>query len=164
MDPYTTAEVTRVLNAAESDDLEVARHLTLYGLRRGEIAGLRWSCVDLAGKTLTIDPSTVKRWNPSPRRSAANGRSRSPRNSSRCYSAPSDGRQPTGSALARPGPESGFVVVNNLGVQIYPDTLSDKWDQLVERAGVWRIRLHDARQTCGTLMHLQGVPIMVISA
>ncbi|WP_324188827.1 MULTISPECIES: tyrosine-type recombinase/integrase [Nocardia] len=26
-----------------------------------------------------------------------------------------------------------------------------------------RIRLHDARHTCGTLMHLQGVPIAVIS-
>ena len=26
------------------------------------------------------------------------------------------------------------------------------------------IRLHDARHTCGTLMHLQGVPIVVVSA
>jgi integrase len=25
------------------------------------------------------------------------------------------------------------------------------------------IRLHDARHTCGTLMHMQGVPIVVIS-
>ena len=26
------------------------------------------------------------------------------------------------------------------------------------------VRLHDARHTCGTLMHLRGVPIAVISA
>lgn len=30
-------------------------------------------------------------------------------------------------------------------------------------AGVPRIRLHDARHTCGTLMHFRGVPIIVIS-
>ena len=27
-----------------------------------------------------------------------------------------------------------------------------------------RVRLHDARHTCGTLMHLRGVPIAVIAA
>jgi len=31
-------------------------------------------------------------------------------------------------------------------------------------AKVPSIRLHDARHTCGTLMHLQGVPIVVVSA
>ncbi|MBF6424753.1 tyrosine-type recombinase/integrase [Nocardia cyriacigeorgica] len=30
-------------------------------------------------------------------------------------------------------------------------------------SGVSRIRLHDARPTCGTLMHLQHVPIAVIA-
>ncbi|GAB2652631.1 hypothetical protein GCM10027088_33360 [Nocardia goodfellowii] len=34
---------------------------------------------------------------------------------------------------------------------------------LTKAAGVRRIRLHDARHTCGTLMHLQGVPIAVIA-
>ena len=27
-----------------------------------------------------------------------------------------------------------------------------------------KIRLHDARHTCGALMHMQGVPIVVTSA
>ncbi|CNK24908.1 site-specific recombinase%2C phage integrase [Mycobacterium tuberculosis] len=31
-------------------------------------------------------------------------------------------------------------------------------------AGVPPVRLHDARHTCGTLMHLEGVPIAVIAA
>jgi integrase len=42
--------------------------------------------------------------------------------------------------------------------------VADKWDTLVKRAGVRRLRFHDARHTCGTLMHLQGVPIAVIAA
>jgi integrase len=38
------------------------------------------------------------------------------------------------------------------------------WVDICKTAKVRRIRLHDARYNCGTLMHLQGVPIAVISA
>jgi integrase len=54
---------------------------------------------------------------------------------------------------------SGYVVCDQLGGPLHPETVSDYWDQLVAAAGVRRIRLHDARHTCGTLMHLQGVLI-----
>ena len=35
---------------------------------------------------------------------------------------------------------------------------------MLKAEGVRHIRFHDARHTCGTLMHLQDVPIAVISA
>jgi integrase len=35
---------------------------------------------------------------------------------------------------------------------------------MLKAAGVRHIRYDDARHTCGTLMHLQDVPIAVISA
>jgi integrase len=54
--------------------------------------------------------------------------------------------------------------VDEIGRPLRPDTLSDRFDQLVARAGVRRILLHDARHTCGTLMHLSGEPVAVISA
>lgn len=60
--------------------------------------------------------------------------------------------------------ESGYAVVNEIGEALHPDTLSDRWSSLLAAAKVRRIRLHDARHTCGTLMHLQGVPIAVIAA
>lgn len=34
----------------------------------------------------------------------------------------------------------------------------------MKKAGLPRNRLHDTRHTCGTLMHLRGVPIAAISA
>jgi len=34
----------------------------------------------------------------------------------------------------------------------------------VEAAGIRHIKLHAARHTCATLMHLQGVPVAVIAA
>lgn len=39
-------------------------------------------------------------------------------------------------------------------------------DKLVERTsrGDWWARLHDARHSCATLMHMRGVPVAVIAA
>jgi integrase len=56
------------------------------------------------------------------------------------------------------------VVCNETSRSYHPDTLYDLWVAMCRKAGVRRIRLHDARHTRGTLMHLQGVPIAVIAA
>ena len=53
-DTYTEAEVQHLLAAIADDRLSHAWELALSGLRRGEIAGLRWSDVDLDAKTLSI--------------------------------------------------------------------------------------------------------------
>src|SRR5580698_7383334 len=44
---------------AANDRLHAAWRLTLYGLRRGEVLGLRWSDVDLKARTLTVSQSRV---------------------------------------------------------------------------------------------------------
>ncbi len=56
------------------------------------------------------------------------------------------------------------MIVNEIGRRLHPDTASDERDQPAKAAGVRRIRLHDAQHTCGTLMHLQGVPVGVIAS
>jgi len=55
-------------------------------------------------------------------------------------------------------------VSDAVGRPFHPDTVSDYWRRLCTNSKVSDIRLHDARHTCGTLLHLQGVPIAVISA
>ena len=52
----------------------------------------------------------------------------------------------------------GYVECNEAGEPYHPDTLSKMWSKAVSAACVPHIRLHDARHTCGTTMHLQGVP------
>jgi integrase len=61
------------------------------------------------------------------------------------------------------GPDYGpgeHVVCDQAGRPYHPDTISDYWRATCGAAKVPKIRLHDARHTCGTLMHLQGVPIL----
>jgi integrase len=47
MKRWTEPEVKTFLATASSDRLHAAWRLSLYGLRRGEVMGLRWSDVDL---------------------------------------------------------------------------------------------------------------------
>ena len=56
------------------------------------------------------------------------------------------------------------MVVDEAGVALSPHALTSRWVRMLKAAGIRHIRFHDARHTCGTLMHLQDVPIAVISA
>ena len=56
------------------------------------------------------------------------------------------------------------MVVNEAGAALSPHALTSRWAPMLKAANVRHIRFHDARHTCGTLMHLEDVPIAVISA
>jgi integrase len=45
-----------------------------------------------------------------------------------------------------------------------PMVLSRHWRDAVKAPGIRHIKLHAARHTCATLMHLSGVPVAVIAA
>jgi integrase len=65
------------------------------------------------------------------------------------------------------GAETGpwdYVVSNEVGRTYHPQVLSRYWASVVSAAGVRHIKLHAARHTCATLMHLEGVPVAVIAA
>jgi integrase len=168
MQTYTPAEARQVLEAARADRLEAAWHLALYGLRRAEIAGLLWSDIDMEAGRLTIRETLVtvagRPQTSTPK--TERGARTLPLTEALAAALARTRRRQAGEQL-RAGPawqDSGHVVANEIGEPLHPDTISDRWDTLTKRAGVRRIRLHDARHTCGTLMHLEGVPVAVIAA
>ena len=55
--------------------------------------------------------------------------------------------------------EHGLLFTTKIGTPIEPRNLNRHFDQLCERAGVRRIRVHDLRHSCATLLYDQGVPI-----
>jgi integrase len=57
-----------------------------------------------------------------------------------------------------------YVVCNEAGEPYHPSTLSTMWQAAIKDLEVPQVRLHDARHTCPTLMHLQGVPIALVAA
>lgn len=164
---YTEAEVRRVLEVAAADRNGHAWHLALSGLRRGEIGGLRWSDVDLDAGLLTVANNRVSvNGKPveSDPKSEDSGRTLPLTPTLKVELRAARKRQAAERlALGEAYGPGTHVVVNEAGQSYHPDTLTDYWDRITRVAEVRRIRLHDARHTCGTLMHLQGVPIAVIA-
>ncbi|WP_424751760.1 site-specific integrase [Mycobacterium sp.] len=58
----------------------------------------------------------------------------------------------------------GYVICSGAGEPYHPSTLSTMWQAAIKNLDVPLVRLHDARHTCATLMHLQGVPIVLVAA
>jgi integrase len=168
MQTYTPDEIQRVLRAADKDRNGHLWYLALSGLRRGEVAGLMWSDIDLGAGTISVarnrvqagagnvvegDPKTL-----SSRRTLPLDESLISvlRRASARYAEERLGR---GAAHA----DSGYVAVNEIGEPYTPDTLTRMWRKVTTSAGVRPIRLHDARHSCGTALHLRGVPLAVIA-
>lgn len=59
--PYTTEEISELLKALNGHLLYIPVMLAaLFGLRRSEVLGLRWSAIDFDAKTITIDTTVVR--------------------------------------------------------------------------------------------------------
>ena len=54
---WSRSQVRRFLRTAANDRLHAAWRLSLYGLRRGEVLGLRWSDIDLKSEDPDRQPS-----------------------------------------------------------------------------------------------------------
>jgi integrase len=166
LDTYTEAEVQALLAAIEADRVGHAWELALCGLRRGEIAGLRWADVDFDAKTLSIVNNRVMAGSRAVENDPKSAASR------RTLPLPDRLVSVLRSARARQSAERlalgagafDYVVSNEAGEPYSPAVLSRYWRDAVKAAGVRHIKLHAARHTCATLMHLQGVPIAVIAA
>ncbi|MET7966171.1 tyrosine-type recombinase/integrase [Micromonospora sp. NPDC005305] len=51
------------------------------------------------------------------------------------------------------------ALTTKIGTPIEPRNINRHFDQSFERAGVRRIRVHDLRHSCATLLYDQGVPL-----
>lgn len=162
----TDKEMFRILDHDCRD-----RHLwalALYGLRRGEIAGLRWVNVDLKAKTVSIVENRVCLG-----KEIVTGTPKS-KASNRTLPLPDDVVDVLKAARKRQTEErlafgegygSGeYVASDEMGQPYHPNLLTFRWGKLLDDLGIERVRLHDARHSCATLMHLRNVPIAVIAA
>jgi integrase len=141
--------------------------LSLYGLRRGEVLGLRWSDIDLKARTLTVNQARVLvdckvRIEPPKSRNGKRTlplddwvvaalmelRKRQARESETAGHAYRAGLEALDWYTA--GDE--YVVTDELGIPLYPEFYSDEFARLLKGAGLPKIGLHDSRHTTLSLM------------
>ncbi|AXH89737.1 tyrosine-type recombinase/integrase [Micromonospora aurantiaca] len=162
--PWTADEAKRFLKTARDDRWYALYSVALaLGLRRGEALALRWVDVDLVDNVLRVRQSLQRtggelRFGPV----KTDG-------SERAVALPLSlvdvlrGHR----ALQRTEREAagdrwqdhGLLFTTKIGTPIEPRNINRHFDQLCERAGVRRIRVHDLRHSCATLLYDQGVPL-----
>lgn len=159
---WSPEEAASCVAAVGDDRLAACWLLALTaGLRRGELAGLRWEDVDLERAALRV---AVQRTTDSD----YNVVSKEPKASSRRGIALAEQMvavlrrhrilQAQESLAAGPAwQDSGLVFVDELGRGYHPQRITDLFHEAAATAGLPRIRLYDLRHTSATLALVAGV-------
>ncbi len=165
--PIPAADVGKFLRAAEGDPLEALWMTTLWlGMRQGEVFGLRWSDVDVEGRSLRIQkqlqwtgkkprvPSLVdtktqrsKRTLPLPAPLVASLRQHRT-------------RQLEDQLLAGQrwqGRKWNLVFCTSIGTPLDQSNVTKRYRELLGRAGLDVRRFHDLRHSTGTFLASRGV-------
>ena len=150
---------------ADGHEWAAAWRLTLCGLRRSEVLGMRWRDVNLDAGTATVTqgrvlldgritvtdaPKSAASWRTVPVESIQDG-SRTVLRSYRAAQAAQ--RLQAGTAW----PETDLLAVDALGEPLRPEAYSDEFARLCRQADVPVIRMHRVRHTLALTMHRAGV-------
>jgi integrase len=163
---WTAEEATMFLASVADDRLAALWILALHtGLRRGELAGLRWKDVDLDAETLTV---AQQRTNANHEVVVSAPKSKSQRQlvlAPSTVTALSLHRRRQRAERLAVGPawsDTGYVFVDEAGQPYHPQRYLPMFHTACERAGIPKIRLHDVRHTMATLALQAGVHPKVV--
>jgi integrase len=170
--PYTPDEAQRFLQASQGHRHEALFSVALaLGLRKGEAIGLQWPAIDLERGTLRVCQALQRLKLPGEKKgklvtTEPKRRSRRTINlpqvclsvlhSHRCRQ--EEERKCAGTAWR----DTGYVFTSRIGTPLDPRNVNDEFREIVDRAGLPRIRFHDLRHTAATLLLVQGVHPRVV--
>jgi integrase len=135
------------------------------GLRQGELRGLRWSDIDLAAGTLAVRRQLLRDDTDAPPKSAAGVRTIGLSDLA-VYTLRTQRRVQAAQRLRAGGRwvnDDERVFTTWLGSPVAFRSLWHAFRLATDRAGVRRIRFHDLRHACATLLLTGGEELAVIS-
>lgn len=152
--PLDEGDIGRFLQAVKGDPFEPVFLVTLFtGLRRGEVLGLTWDCVDFDAGTITIN----KQLQPDTKDgrsyhlvSTKNGKGRIIAPASYVMKLLRTHQRKQSEWRLRAGPlwaDSGLVFTNELGAHLSPYTVCHHYKRIVESIGLPLARFHDLRHS-----------------
>ena len=171
---YSAEEAEKLIAAVHGDTIEFPVMMAAYyGLRRSEIAGLRWRAIDFKSNRTTIEHTVTQAIIDGERKIIAKDRAK---NKSSCRSLPlmpqfkkillqmkkqqEADRKLCGNCYH----ESEYVYVNQLGIPYTPDFITDHFRKYLKKAGFRKITFHDLRHSCASMLLKQGVGMKDIQA
>lgn len=171
---YDKKEINTLFDIIQGHPLEVAIKLAaFYGLRREEIIGLKWTAIDFENNTLTIQ-HTVTECNLNGKHIEVASDTAKTDSSLRTMPLVANFRE---MLLAKKEKQEhyrklcgrsyckeylDYIFVNEMGERWKPRYLSDGFKRILEQNGLRRIRFHDLRHTCASLLLANNVPMKKI--
>ncbi|MDP9408204.1 MAG: site-specific integrase [Actinomycetota bacterium] len=167
MQPVTPEEVSRLLASAATDRLAPLWLLvTALGLRRGEALALRWEDVDLEAGHLRVR-ATLQRVEGRLVRADV-PKTQASRRTLPLPAVVVDALRAHRAAqlqdrLAAPvWQDATLVFTTSVGTPLEPRNVLRSFQELCERAGLRRLRIHDLRHAAASFLLLQGVDMRVV--
>lgn len=173
--PYTPAELQQLLVACHGTDLYLPVLLAAtYGMRRGEVCGLCWEDVDLDAGQLQVRRNAVMEHDESGRCRMVCSEVMKTRASRRSFPLSDDirarlerRRAQIAQWATQPGyytADAAYIFVREDGRLMPPSYVTDHFRQKIARSGLPRLRFHDLRHTCATLLLHEGCTLREIQA
>lgn len=165
---YNSDELNELFVAAKGTKLELPILFgAFYGLRRSEAVGLRWEAIDFENNTITIRHTVTTCRIDGKKVMVAADRTK---NKSSMRTLPlvpffkerllclqdqqNKQRKLCGGSYCHDS--LGYICVDEMGVLIKPDYISAAFPKLLDRHGLRRIRFHDLRHSCASLLLAHG--------
>lgn len=167
MTTYSLTQAVDVLEAMRESWMHVPAMLgVLCGMRRGEIAALRWGCVDLDRGQLAVVQSAEQTKAGVRYKETKSGQVRTLALSPNVIAELRQHRLRQAEHLLRLGirvADDSFVVAQVDGSPYDPDSISKEWRLRIIRSGLPRLRFHDLRHAHASHMLETGVHPKVAS-
>jgi integrase len=176
-EPWSKDEAMRALQDSYGTRVDLFVHLgVIYGLRRGEILGLKWEDLDFANgvlhvrrtlkeeRTLSADGSSLVSLTTSEPKTKSSRR--------RLHLAPAvmssiqrhrDYVQNLRAKAGHRWVESGFVFQSPTGGPVHPSNMAQLFKSFLKNRGIRLIRVHDMRHTAAVLGLEAGVRLEAVS-
>lgn len=169
MQVFDEAQVATFLAAASGSRLEALFHLAVVtGMRQGELFGLKWSDLQWNASVLHVQRQVQripkKGWSFVEPKTRA-GRRMVPIGAG-AIEALRRHKQLQALERAAAGKrwqEHDLIFPTSVGTPMDPNNLMKDFNGVLKQAGLPKIRFHDLRHTCASLMLNHGVPVLVVS-
>lgn len=171
---YDSDEVEKLFEAAKGTLLEIPVFLgAFYGLRRSEVLGLKWNAIDFQSNTITVK-HTVTSCNLDGKHIQVAQDTTKTKSSLRVLPLvpalrekllelrdyQKECKRLCGKCYNKQYQE--YICVDEMGKLISPHYLTSAFPKLLEKNGLRRIRFHDLRHSCASLLLANGVPMKKI--
>ena len=167
-------EMQKLLEIVKGTRLELPVLVAaFYGLRRGEVLGLKWDAIDFNRGTLTVK-RTVTQVKIDGKYQIIEQDSAKTKSSLRTLplvgsfreyfmevkKAQEINKKVCGNCYNHK--YDGYIFVDELGERMKPDYLTSYFPEYIQKHGMKRMRFHDLRHSCASLLLANGVPLKQI--